>query len=235
MAEPTGIFVHDPASVSRVPVRAVAKSVAGDGSFVGVQHREVTFVGAEDQYELPSGSRISLSGQDATLPMAFDNNRFFDGDDGYQELLNEASKAMQLLTQRGDAWGEPRKEMGFFGYLWRWFVKLCMWSTNDPVNRLRYTRGVQDSLPFQAGYESFALGGVVRAFDVDNRSHDNYNLSLCFKNRNASRVLVQNLSRWDWFWHSGTAVPWARLFDFSGDTLPSSVLPPFLPRRSFCR
>jgi len=56
----------------------------------------------------------------------------------------------------------------------------------------------------------------VRAYDVDERKHDRFNINLAFKNRNTSRVLVQNLRRWDWVWHLGTSVTWSRLFDFIG-------------------
>lgn len=224
--DPTGIWdvsVEPASGISvirnRVPFRQISRSVAPDRSFADVRSREVTFVddySASNTPELPSGSRITLTGQDATLPMAFDNNRFFDGDDGYEELLSQASRTMESWGNSGEYWGEPRMEMGFLGYLWRWFVKLFMWMTNDTVNRLRFTRSVQDALPYQSGYESFALGGVVRAFDVDDRKHDDFNLNLCFKNRNASRVVVQNLSRWDWLWHTGTMVTRSRFFDFVG-------------------
>ena len=200
---------------------------------VDIQHREVTFTdGALSTHELPAKSKISLAGLDATLPMAFDNDRFFSGDEGYQDLLLEATRSIRNLGSSNDAWGEPSPEMGFFGLLWRWFVKFLMWMTNDAVNRLRYTRGLQESLPFQTGYESFALGGVVRAFDVDSRRHDSFNLALAFKNRNASRVLVQNLSRWDWIWHLSTSITWSRLFDFIGQ-FPIIGFTAFPPTENF--
>jgi hypothetical protein len=66
-------------------------------------------------------------------------------------------------------------------------------------------------------YESFALGGIIRAFDVDDRSKDLFNLRLAFQNRNASRTLVQALRpRWDWLWHTGTSVSNSRWFDIFG-------------------
>ena len=180
-------------------------------------HRNVEFLGDIDGGpELPEGSRLTVAGANTSFPMAFDNDRFF-GPDGYQDQLKQAYEAMAQLSANNKVWGAPAPEMGFFGILWRWFVKLLMWMTNDTVNRLRFTRGIQANLPFQTGYESYCLGGVVRAFDVDSRAHDKFNLNLAFSNRNTSRVLVQNLGpRWDWVWHSGTAVTWSRLFDFIG-------------------
>lgn len=212
---PTGTFVRAPMSVSLVNFRSFAQKVASDGSFIDFEPREVTFVDAYHK-ELPESSKISFAGQESTLPMAFDNQRFFQGDDGYQDLLNQASREMDEIGLTGDAWREPAKEMGLLGWLWRMVVKFLMWLTNDAVNRLRFTRGIQDALPFQSAYESFAVGGVVRAFDVDDRGQDDFNLKLCFKNRNASRVLVQNLSRWDRVWHLGTQITWSRSFDMFG-------------------
>lgn len=225
---PTGIYEHAPVrapesrvhhehhqeTVNRVTFRAVADEVADDGSFVDVKQREVTFVGDEQlDSELPSGSRISLAAHDQTLPMAFDNQRFFEGEDGYQDLISEAFANME---RSGNTWGEPTKEMGLFGWTWRWCVKFLMWMTNDPINRLRFTRGVQGILPFLTGYESFALSGVVRTYDVDEREMDDFNLSLGFKNRNVSRIIIQGLRRWDWFFHSSTSVTWSRPFDLFG-------------------
>ena len=209
--DPVGFFEASSPSVSRVTFRSLAETVTGDESLIEVQHREVNFVGQTQSG--PDLSINSFSGaQDSTLPMAYDNRRFFEGDEGYYELLKEASRAMDNLIASGEAWGEPNMEMGLVGWLWRCFVRFLMWMTNDELNRLRFTRGIQDALPFQMGYESFVIGGVVRAFDVDDRSHDIESLKLCFKNRNASRVIVQNLSRWDWFWHLGPQITWSRTF-----------------------
>ena len=181
--------------------------------------RELTFYGGlEDaDTELPSGSKISIGGE-STLIMAFDNERFFDSGDGYQDLLVEASIAMEKLSQaESNAWVEPYPEMGWLGWLWRWLMIRSILRSLDSVNRLRLTRVLQNSLAFMLGYESFALGGVVRAFDVDDRTHDLYNLKLAFQNRNASRELVVALrSRWDWLWHTGTSVTNSRWFEIFG-------------------
>ena len=205
------------ASPSVLTTHSIAfRSFAPDGSHE-VQHRIIEFLGDTDAAtELPEGSRIALAGAETTFPMAFDNDRFF-GPEGYEDLLGQAYDDMARLSQNNKSWGAPAPEMGWLGMLWRWFVKLLMWMTNDSVNRLRFTRGIQQNLPFQTAYESYCLGGVIRAFDADSRTDDKFNLDLALANRNTSRVLVQNLmSHWDWVWHSGTAVTWSRLFDFIG-------------------
>ena len=144
----------EPSLAARSVVNSIAfRTFAPDGE-KSVAHRDVEFT-SEDT-ELPEGSRLTLAGLDTNFPMAFDNDRFF-GPEGYKDLLRQAFEAMAKLSQRNQSWGAPAAEMGFFGLLWRWFVKVFMSWTNDAVNRLRYTRGVQDNLPFQTGYESFAV------------------------------------------------------------------------------
>jgi len=206
------LYGQSAVTISRIAFR----SFAPDGSNE-VQHRDVEILSGEDEAtELPEGSRLTIAGADNSFPMAFDNDRFF-GPEGYKDLLKQAFDSMARLSQSGNSWGAPDPEMGLLGRLWRWFVKFLMSLTIDAVNRLRFTRGIQDNLPFQTGYESFAIGGVVRAFDVDSREHDKFHLNLAFQNRNTSRVMVQMLGpRWDWVWHLGTSVTWSRLFDFFG-------------------
>ena len=204
---------REPSIAARSFVNSIAfRNFDKDGS-PSVLRRDIEFTSGDT--ELPEGSRLTLAAADSSFPMAFDNDRFF-GPEGYKDLLRQAFEAMAKLSKRNQSWGAPAAEMGFFGLLWRWFVKVAMSWTNDVVNRLRYTRGVQESLPFQTGYESFALGGVIRAYDVDDRTHDRFNLNLAFSNRNTSRILIQMLSRWDWVWHLGTSISWSRLFDFIG-------------------
>jgi hypothetical protein len=207
---------HRAPSTSRVEYR----SITATSEEAATNVRELTFVGGlvDADTELPSDSKISVAG-DTTLIMAYDNERFFDsGSDGYQDLLVEASVAMEKLSQTdSNAWVEPFAEMGWLGWLWRWFMLRSILRSMDSVNRLRVTRVLQNSLAFMIGYESFALGGVVRAFDVDDRTHDLYNLKLAFQNRNASRELVVALrSRWDWLWHTGTSVTNSRWFEIFG-------------------
>lgn len=171
---------------------------------------EVSFANQQGR-ELEPGSVISFGALQSTLAMAYDNERFFG--DAYQELLREALKRMAHLSDAG-YWEAPKKEMGFFGSLWRFFARLFMSMTVDQVNRLRFSRGIQYLIPFMSIYEAFTLGGVIRAFDSDGRDLDRFNLNLAFANRNTSRILVQNLnSRWDWVWHLSTQITNSRMFD----------------------
>jgi hypothetical protein len=110
---------------------------------------------------------------------------------------------------------EPAKEMGFFGWLWRWFVRVLMYFTGSDINRLMLTRGIQTNLFFLSAYESFVLGNLIRYFDVDYRTHDAENKRYAFNNRNVSRIIVRALGpRWNWIFHLNTRVRWSRLFDF---------------------
>jgi hypothetical protein len=171
--------------------------------------------------ELPSGSRLTLSAYDATLPMAYDNERFFDPNEGYHGLLQQAYASMADLAASGTAWVEANSECGsFFGFLWRWILLRCVLRfTNDSVNRLLLTRGIQDYLAFTTAYESFVLGGVIRELDADSErgtSNDDafFYLRLALWNRNTCRILVRIMrhNRWDWFFHLYTQVTWSNLF-----------------------
>ena len=212
-------LINTSASVSRVSFRSLGMDASSDGSHISFQHREVGFVEQENSNtpELSEKSKISLAGLDATLPMAFDNERFFDDEEGYQILLTEASDRMNELIRTNIAWREGNKEIGLLGTIWRWFLRFLMARTNDQINRLRLTRGFQDYLSFQTAYESFILGGVVRAYGLPDRGFDSYNLILAFKNRNSSRILVRQIAaRWDWIWHLYTQISRGRLFAFLG-------------------
>lgn len=212
--EPTSLF-HSQGVVNRVKVRTLAQTFGSSGNFVEVQHREVTFVKGGNETELEPGSTISFSSLDSTLPMAFDNDRFFDAEDGYYHLLKQASDRMRELGANNSTFRAPDKEMGCFGSLWRAFVKFFMYLSGSAINRLMFTRGIQENLVFQSAYESFVIGGLIRYFDVDDRRHDAENKRLVFHNRNASRISVQALGpRWDWIFHLHTQVRWSRFFDF---------------------
>jgi hypothetical protein len=174
--------------------------------------------GVEDQRELPPDSRISLAGVDCTLPMTWDNDRFFKDDGGYRELLNDALINMEELVQANDLWDEANKETGFLGTIWRWWIRICMCLTCDTVNCLKISRGLEESLYFQSAYESFVLSSLIREFDATNRLDvDSFALRLAFRNRNVSRILVRQLmARWDWVWHLHTQIAYSRWFDFFG-------------------
>lgn len=212
--EPTSLF-QSRGEVNRVKVRTLAQQFGVAGSFVEVQQREVTFVKDSNETELEPGSTISFGSLDSTLPMAFDNERFFDAEDGYALLLKQASDRMRELAANNETFRAPDKEMGFWGSLWRAIVRFFMFLTGSAINRLMFARGIQENLPFQSAYESFIIGGLIRYFDIDDRRNDAANKRSVFSNRNASRIAVQALGpRWDWIFHLNTQVRWSRFFDF---------------------
>jgi len=231
--EPTGRLMAGPRShASIVHTRNLAANVAQDGSFYRVQGRTVQFADSTKD-ELPEASKISYAGQGSTLPMAQDNERFFGEEGGYSHRLVEAARKMEDESSRKKFWKEPGSEVGFFGWIWRFFFRIFISFTSDHINRLGLTRGMQDFLFFLSGYESFALGGVVRAFDVDDSRLEWYNLRLAFKNRNSSRVLLQQfLARYDKFWHLCTQIRWNRMFDMLGQ-FPFIGFTSFPPTENF--
>jgi hypothetical protein len=223
-----------PSYVSNVSFRNLGGSVAADGSFFNVQARSVLFE-AEFDNEVDKTTAKSQAALVSNLAMAKDNDRFFADDEfGYGGLLASATVTVAADAKKGSRfWKEADAEMGFFGGLWRFFIRVLLVLVNDGVNRLRFTRGIQAPLPFLIGYESYALGGVIKAFDLPERNLDWYNLRLAFKNINSSRVLVQNLSsRIDIVWHWSTQVTWNRMFDLLG-LLPIVGITSFPPTENF--
>jgi hypothetical protein len=222
-----------PSYVSNVTFRNLSRGVAEDGSFFQVQDRSVVF-DYEFDHEVAKSTPRSQAAIVSILPMARDNDRFFDdGEFGYGDLLATAAATLEAdVESRNRFWKEGDSEATFLGWIWRFFVRFFLVFINDRINRLRFTRGIQDSLPFLTGYESYAVGGVIRAFDLEERDLDWYNLRLAFKNLNASRVLVQNLARCDLFWHWSTQVTWNRAFDLLGQ-LPIIGITSFPPTENF--
>lgn len=194
-----------------------------DGNFEKVQEREIEF-GEDTLRELPATSRISHAiTVSSTLPIAQDNDRFFGSGGRYRRALD---KALENITpDKGRR--EPADYVGFLGWLWRWVIRVYIALTIDPINRLRYTRGIQTTLPFQASYESFILGGLIGSFDLDTRRRDGRSRRLVFKNRNASRIMMQNFPRWDRAWHLSTQVRWNRFFDLLSLVPVLPVFPQF--------
>jgi hypothetical protein len=228
-----GSRADDASYVSNVAFRNLSQGIAKDGSFFQVQDRSVVF-DYEVDHEVAKSTPHSQAAIVSILPMARDNDRFFDdGEFGYGDLLVTVAATLGADVESGSQfWKEGDSETTFLGWIWRVFVRLLLAFINDGVNRLRFTRGVQDSLPFLTGYESYAVGGVIRAFDLDERDLDWYNLRLAFKNLNASRVLVQNLARCDFFWHWSTQVTWNRAFDLLGQ-FPIIGITSFPPTENF--
>jgi hypothetical protein len=206
-----------PSYVSNVSFRNLGQGVAADGSFFNVQARSVLFE-VEFDHEVDKTTAKSQAATVSNLPMAKDNDRFFADDEfGYGGLLTAAAATVAADAKSGGRfWKEPDSEVTFWGGIWRYFLRVLLVLINNGVNRLRFTRGIQEPLPFLIGYESYAVGGVIKAFDLPERNIDWYNLRLAFKNINSGRVLTQNLRRCDIVWHLSTQVTWNRMFDLFG-------------------
>ena len=107
------------------------------------------------------------------------------------------------------------KQVGPLGSAWRNVLKNLILLRNDKVNALMYSRGLQLDLPYLTGYESHILGLVIKAFDecsncaegndkdMEKNKERCLEIILCraLKNRNVSRILVVNMTRFDLLWH----------------------------------
>ncbi|KAG7354351.1 hypothetical protein IV203_003707 [Nitzschia inconspicua] len=123
-------------------------------------------------------------------------------------------------------------EWGILGGAWRGFLRrLMMWSL-DNINALQLGRQLQVFLPFLTGYESYMVAQVIEALDGTteatiarnggaskriNKREVNYVLTIAFKNRNVSRLIVQTIGpRWDFLWHWYHQIQRNRLYDAWG-------------------
>jgi hypothetical protein len=64
-------------------------------------------------------------------------------------------------------------------------------------------------------HENLLLAELLRAVDSSGKGDVSYwsALKMAFRNRNDSRILMQNLDRFDYLWHLSTQYSWARTFD----------------------
>ena len=130
-------------------------------------------------------------------------------------------------------------ECGIAGGAWRGFLRWrMMWSIDD-VNALSLGRQMQLSIPFLTGYEAYLVGQIIEVLDGmapsssstedvssrkrkrqrrrKNKDETNYILKIAFKNRNVSRIIVQNVgSRWDFLWHWFNQICRSRWYDAWG-------------------
>jgi hypothetical protein len=131
-------------------------------------------------------------------------------------------------------------ECGIVGGAWRGFLRRRMMRSIDDVNALSLGRQMQLSIPFLTGYESYLVGQIIEVLDGmapsssssteevssrkrkrqsrrENKNETNYILKIAFKNRNVSRIIVQNVgSRWDFFWHWFNQICRSRWYDAWG-------------------
>lgn len=149
--------------VSNVTFRGLSQGIAEDGSFFQVHNRSVLF-DYELDHEVAKSTTRSQAAIVSILPMARDNDRFFDaGEFGYGDLLATAAATLEAGVESSNRfWKEGESDATFSGWIWRLFVRFLLVFINNGVNRLRFTRGIQDSLPFLTGYESYAVGDVIQ-------------------------------------------------------------------------
>jgi len=108
-------------------------------------------------------------------------------------------------------------EVGVVGGMWRGALWRLMIHSRDSINGLQLARGLQLFLPFLTSYESYVLSQVIQALDQERKGDLEYTLKVAFRNRNVSRILVQNIGpRYDFVWHWSTQITYNRIFDAWG-------------------
>ena len=140
-----------------------------------------------------------------TVPIAKEDALFF----------TDQGLSLKDKIQSGDVRKfDPSSEVGILGGAWRGVLRRIMLWSLDGVSALRLSRQLQLFLPFQTGFEAYIIGQIIEALDSGRRDDVSYILSIAFKNRNVSRVIVQNVGpRWDFLWHWYQQVTNNRLFD----------------------
>jgi hypothetical protein len=106
----------------------------------------------------------------------------------------------------------------FTGRIWRRVLQSLICATRDEANVLRITRVLQASIPFQTSYEAYLIGELIAALRSD-KAHLAYALSVVFQNRNATRVLIRNMPRWDILFHQDQQLRHAIFYDAFGVTI----------------
>jgi len=145
---------------------------------------------------------------DENFPLARGNTQFFGNHRHTMPATGMDSKNCALT--------KTNNQVGMLGGAWRSVLKMILVTSSDEVNNLMYTRTMQLFLPFMTGYESYILAGLIEAYDQNDKHLISQMLEICFRNRNISRVLVQQMSRFDIFWHWSTQVGHNRTLDKIG-------------------
>lgn len=123
-------------------------------------------------------------------------------------------------------------EIDLLGIIWRYAFKVFIMMTKDEINGLRLTRGLQLSLPFLTGHEAFILTQVIRAFERKDFDDLYTSLTVAFRNRNVTRVIIRQMPRYDIFWHISTQFKWNWLYDSLG-AIPFIGFTGFPPSENF--
>lgn len=158
-------------------------------------------------FKLLDSLRCVVVSKSDVKPLARSNSAFF----------RENSRFFQDLTQpKGNI--QCSNEITLSGKLWRSVMRKIVLARNDCTNATRITRGLQLFLPFLTGYEAYVLDQVIDAFGkVDDKKQLKYVLSVALKNRNVSRIVLQNLDRFDILWHNSTRMQSNKILDFVGN------------------
>ena len=148
--------------------------------------------------DVETGDRIVV-----TTQKFFDQTRFRKlAVDGALEQLSTANPGgvnLTFLEELGSGAVRGRiqvtREIDVFtlSFLWRLVLKRFLLLTTDDVNALRITRGLHLALPFMTGYEAYLLDNVIGAFEGGDATELAHALAIGFRNRNVSRVIVQQL------------------------------------------
>jgi hypothetical protein len=128
----------------------------------------------------------------------------------------DASTMSKVLTVKNL---NAYNEVASMGLSWRSALMTIILASKDEVNALRFTRPLQNFMPMLTGYEAYLLDQVICSFERDNSRDLAYVLTLAFRNRNVSRILVQQMARYDILWHQNQQFTWNRWFDAFG-TVP---------------
>jgi len=155
--------------------------------------------------QLDKTGAVILTEQDIK-PMARTDSQFFDQNKHKLHTVGYVNHSLAKVSN----------QCGMLGGAWRSVLKKIIMASYDEVNGLMYTRTMQLFLPFQTGYEAYILAGLIEAYDSRDKTQINKMLNIAFQNRNVSRILVQQMARYDIFWHWGTQVAHNRTFDKLG-------------------
>ena len=113
--------------------------------------------------------------------------------------------------------GEANSEIGVVGGAWRGILKRTVVFCMDDINALQLSRVLQLFLPFQTGYEAYILGQLIAALDSGITTNARSALDIAFRNRNVSRIVVQQMgARFDFVWHWCHQITRNRLYDSWG-------------------
>ena len=189
--------------------------------FVNDRKRDATYVLADDTRSLRLNDLKNLAsdrsfyqlGPDGAIQVTDKDVGQFARAGFMKDHKDALEGAMSDVKKKSKDWND---EVGIIGGFWRYCVRRIILISNDKVNALRYSRGMHAFVPFLTGYEAYILDLVIDAFDSGDKGRLAKTLRTAFRNRNVSRILVQQFSRFDVVWHWHTQFAHNRTFDAWG-------------------